>query len=68
MRSLVKAERGFTYIWKHFLKLKVVLPSILKRIFLFLFYVPWCFACMYACVRVSDLELTLLSWHVGAGN
>jgi hypothetical protein len=23
-------------------------------IYLFLFYVHWCFGCMYVCVRVSD--------------
>ena len=40
--------------------------------YLFLFYVHWCFACMYVCVRVWDpLELELLtvvSCLLGAGN
>lgn len=39
---------------------------------LYLFYVHWCFVCMYVCVRVPDpleLELeTVLSSSVGAGN
>ena len=39
---------------------------------LFLFYVHWCFACRYVCVRAPDPlgpELqAVVSWHVGAGN
>ena len=39
-------------------------------VYLFLFYVHWCFACIY--VRVSDsLELdlqTVISYHMGSGN
>ena len=37
---------------------------------LFLFYVNWCFTCMYICVRIP-LELmfkTVLSCYVGAEN
>jgi hypothetical protein len=38
----------------------------------FLFYIYWCFACVYICVRESDpLELELqmvVSCHVVAGN
>jgi hypothetical protein len=36
------------------------------------FYVHWCFACVYVCVRVSgplELELqTVANHHVGDGN
>ena len=35
------------------------------------FYVHWCIACMYVCVRVSDpLEMELqrvVSYHMGVG-
>lgn len=36
--------------------------------FKIVFYVPWCFAYRYVCLRVSELELTqqaVVSYHVG---
>ena len=30
-------------------------PQKLTSVFIYLFYVHWCFACMYVCVKVSDL-------------
>jgi hypothetical protein len=37
--------------------------KIFLMIYLFLFYVHWCFACMYVCVRMSDL-LELELWII----
>ena len=49
-----------------------LLVSVKIIFFLLLFYVHWCLACMYVCVRVLDplvLELqTVVSCHVDAGN
>lgn len=47
-------------------------PILFFKIFFFcnfLFYVDWCFAFMYVCVRCQILELqTIMSFHVCAGN
>jgi hypothetical protein len=50
----------------------VVVVVVLLLLLLLLFNVPWCLACTYVCVRVSDpleLELqTVVSCPVSAGN
>ena len=49
-----------------------IMGCVLQMIYLFSFYLHWCFACMYVSVRVSDpLEPELwmfVSGHVDAGN
>lgn len=42
--------------------------SFLNIIYLFLFYVHWCFACMFVCARVLDTGVTVVNCYIGVGN
>lgn len=37
-------------------------------LFKFIFYVHWCCACVWGCVRVQDPLACVVSCHIGAGN
>ena len=68
--SQLSSEKPFSVSVSLSLSLSLSLPSF--SVSLSLFYVHWCFACMYICVRVSEtlgLELQIVvSCHVDTGN
>jgi hypothetical protein len=47
--------------WRH-------APSCLIQMYLFIFYVHWCFACTYDCVKGLDPGINVVSCHVGTRN
>ena len=70
MKSLLVFVCGVKVSESLHLYLKTMI--IFNGLFIFIFYVHWCFACIHVCVRVPDtleLELqTVVSSHVGARN